>query len=83
MKGRVAILGLGSRGTGWAETCLAAGWDVHGFDPDDRAGRVISGGASWPTSTNSASTASASAETLPGSLSSDPAIDHPSWRLSR
>ena len=47
MKGRVAILGLGSRGTGWAETCLAAGWDVHGFDPDDRAGRLISGGASW------------------------------------
>lgn len=47
MNGRAAILGLGARGIRWAETCLAAGWDVRGFDPDDRAGRAISGGASW------------------------------------
>ncbi len=47
MSARVAILGLGHRGARWVETCLAAGWDVHGFDPDDRAGFEISGGASW------------------------------------
>jgi len=47
MTERVAILGLGMRGAHWAETCLAAGWDVSGFDPDDRAGRSISGGATW------------------------------------
>ncbi len=47
MTGRAAILGLGERGAKWAETCLAAGWDVTGFDPDDRAGASISGGASW------------------------------------
>ena len=47
MKGRAAILGLGTRGTRWAEACLAAGWDVQGFDPDDRAGGGISTGASW------------------------------------
>lgn len=47
MTERVAILGLGTRGARWAETCLAAGWDVSGFDPDDRAGRSISGGATW------------------------------------
>ncbi len=47
MSARVAILGLGDRGARWVETCLAAGWDVHGFDPDDRAARDVSGGASW------------------------------------
>lgn len=47
MTGRAAILGLGDRGTRWAETCLAAGWEVRGFDPDDRAGRTVSGGAAW------------------------------------
>lgn len=47
MSARVAILGLGGRGVRWVETFLAAGWDVHGFDPDDRAAREISGGASW------------------------------------
>lgn len=36
MTNRVAILGLGARGLRWAETCLAAGWEVSGFDPDDR-----------------------------------------------
>ncbi len=45
MTERVAILGLGERGMRWAETCLAAGWDVSGFDPDDRAGLVVNGGA--------------------------------------
>ncbi|MCV6591751.1 MAG: hypothetical protein OIF48_02280 [Silicimonas sp.] len=38
MTGRVGILGLGRRGSHWAEAFLAAGWEVHGFDPDDRAG---------------------------------------------
>ncbi|MCG6884667.1 MAG: NAD(P)-binding domain-containing protein [Silicimonas sp.] len=33
MTRRAAILGLGSRGAGWATTCLAAGWEVRGFDP--------------------------------------------------
>jgi hypothetical protein len=33
MTRHAAILGLGTRGSGWASTCLAAGWDVHGFDP--------------------------------------------------
>ena len=47
MTGQAAILGLGTRGADWAETCLAAGWEVTGFDPDDRAGQGISGGASW------------------------------------
>lgn len=47
MSAKVAILGLGGRGARWVETCLAAGWDVRGFDPDDRAGRNTSGGASW------------------------------------
>lgn len=47
MSARVAILGLGSRGARWVETCLAAGWDVHGFDPDDRAALEISAGQSW------------------------------------
>ena len=47
MTERVAILGLGQRGVRWAETCLAAGWDVSGFDPDYRAGASISGGATW------------------------------------
>lgn len=47
MSGRAAILGLGSRGAKWAETCLSAGWDVRGFDPDDRAGKKITGGALW------------------------------------
>ena len=47
MTGRAAILGLGARGADWAETCLAAGWEVTGFDPDDRAGREIGGGAAW------------------------------------
>ena len=47
MTERVAILGLGQRGARWAETCLAAGWDVCGFDPDGRAGVSISGGATW------------------------------------
>ena len=41
MTNRAAILGLGSRGVQWAEACLAAGWEVTGFDPDDRAGRDI------------------------------------------
>lgn len=36
MSRRVAILGLGARGLRWAEACLHAGWDVSGFDPDDR-----------------------------------------------
>ena len=47
MTERVAILGLGQRGARWAETCLAAGWDVSGFDPDDRAGLSIRGGPAW------------------------------------
>lgn len=47
MTERVAILGLGERGARWAETCLAAGWDVSGFDPDDRAGLSVKGGSSW------------------------------------
>ena len=47
MTERVAILGLGARGVRWAETCLAAGWDVSGFDPDDRAGLSVTGGATW------------------------------------
>lgn len=33
MKRRAAILGLGTRGTGWAHTCLDAGWQVSAFDP--------------------------------------------------
>lgn len=46
MSRRVAVLGLGARGTRWARACLDVGWEVAGFDPDDRAGRTL-GGAGW------------------------------------
>ncbi|NNE82032.1 MAG: hypothetical protein HKN18_17320 [Silicimonas sp.] len=47
MTGRAAILGLGRRGTRWAEACQKAGWEVVGFDPDDRAGRTLAGDKTW------------------------------------
>ena len=43
MSGHAAIVGLGARGTRWAEALQAAGWMVSGFDPDDRAGRGLGG----------------------------------------
>ena len=47
MSGCAAILGLGARGARWAETCLAAGWEVRGFDPDDRSGLGLADGAAF------------------------------------
>ena len=47
MTGRAAVLGLGGRGARWVDTCLAAGWEVAGFDPDDRASAGTDGGAAW------------------------------------
>ncbi len=41
MSRRAAILGLGQRGSGWADACLASGWQVSGFDPDARAGGLL------------------------------------------
>lgn len=38
MSRHAAILGLGQRGAGWAETCLTSGWQVSTFDPDAGAG---------------------------------------------
>ncbi len=40
MIGKVSILGLGTRGNKWLGLCSRAGWEVAGFDPDDRAGRA-------------------------------------------
>ena len=47
MTDRAAILGLGRRGNRLAEACRNTGWDVAGFDPDDRAGRLLAGDKSW------------------------------------
>ena len=42
MSRRVAILGLGARGSRWAEAFRDSGWLVSGFDPDPAAGRRLS-----------------------------------------
>jgi len=47
MTGRAAILGLGDRGRRWADACRHAGWEVAGFDPDDRAGQGLQGDKAW------------------------------------
>lgn len=47
MTGHAAILGLGQRGSRWAEVCRKAGWDVAGFDPDDRAGLSLASDKAW------------------------------------
>ncbi len=38
---RVAFLGLGARGTRWAEAFHRSGWQVSGFDPDPTAGQRL------------------------------------------
>lgn len=43
MNRRAAILGLGSRGKGWAQTCLDAGWRVSAFDPAPESGAALLG----------------------------------------
>ena len=47
MTRRVAILGLGGRGTRWAETFHQSGWVVTGFDPDPAAGRKLTKLSDW------------------------------------
>lgn len=42
MSRRAAILGLGSRGASWAETCTDAGWDVRAFDSDPAVSQDLS-----------------------------------------
>lgn len=38
---KAAVLGLGARGSAWAQLGLDCGWDMRGFDPNLEAG-------SWP-----------------------------------
>ena len=45
MSRRVAILGLGDRGSRWADAFHTSGWLVSGFDPDAAAGRQLAGHA--------------------------------------
>ena len=47
MTRRAGILGLGRRGGSWVRTCLAAGWQVSGFDPEPRAGPRLDAGDAW------------------------------------
>ena len=47
MTRRVAILGLGRRGTAFARAFHAAGWQVTGFDPDPAAGPGADLGRDW------------------------------------
>ena len=41
MSQRAAVLGLGERGTSWAQTLVDAGWDVAAFDPDPETIRSL------------------------------------------
>lgn len=56
MTRRVAILGLGARGTYWAETFHRSGWAVSGFDPDPIAGRRLARMSDWTRETTISAT---------------------------
>lgn len=47
MTRRVAILGLGERGSAFARAFHASGWSVAGFDPDASAGSEIAFRSDW------------------------------------
>ncbi|NNL72143.1 MAG: hypothetical protein HKP29_02140 [Silicimonas sp.] len=58
MSRKIAVLGLGSRGSAWAEAFRDAGWRVSGFDPDPIANGPASGSRGWRRETTISSTAS-------------------------
>lgn len=47
MSRKIAILGLGSRGSAWSQAFREAGWRVSGFDPDPLAGPSSKEGRGW------------------------------------
>lgn len=47
MSRKAAILGLGERGSAWAEMFRDAGWRVSGFDPDPSVAGLSSGSRGW------------------------------------
>ena len=47
MSRKAAILGLGERGSAWAEMFRDAGWRVSGFDPDPSVDGLPSGSRGW------------------------------------
>ena len=47
MSRKAAILGLGERGSAWAEMFREAGWRVSGFDPDPSAAGLAAGSRGW------------------------------------
>ena len=47
MSRKAAIIGLGERGSAWAEMFRAAGWRVSGFDPEPGAKGLADGSRGW------------------------------------